>query len=234
MQVYPIFLNDLGGRRCVVIGSGLEAERKIQGLLACQAAVSLVGADPEFDVSKYDVEWHRRDYQEGDLCGAFLAIVTYVDPVRTRPIWEEAQRERVLINAMDDVPHCTFVAGSILQRGKLTVAISTSGAAPALAVRLRQRLEAELGPEYAIFLEWMARLRAPMSAHFPSFERRRERWYALIDAGIPELLAADDYDLAISRVAELVGSGVADILMDASIPGPGTDVSDKTPMGRHP
>src|SRR5690606_39799647 len=115
--------------------------------------------------------------------------------------WEEAQRERVLINAMDDVPHCTFVAGSILQRGKLTVAISTSGAAPALAVRLRQRLEAELGPEYDIFLEWMARLSAPMSAHFPSFERRRERWYALSDAAMPEPVAAGACALAVRRVA---------------------------------
>lgn len=214
MQVYPIFLNDLRGRRCVVIGNGHDAERKVEGLLACGATVILISSNPQFDASRNDIEWHDRAYRQGDLRGAFLAIVTEVDPESTGPIWDEAQRENVLINAMDDVQHCSFVAGSTIQRGKLTIAISTSGAAPALAVRLRQRLEAQFGPEYEMFLDWMAHLRTPMVEAFPSFEERREKWYALIDAGILELLSEGAYSNALERIEEIAGPQVAGTLRD--------------------
>ena len=209
MHVYPIFLNDLTGRRCVVYGGGPEAERKIRDLLACDASVLFISPEPGFDVSAYDVEWIARDYREGDLHDAFLAIVTETNPEKTHPIWKEAQRENVLINAMDDVPHCTFVAGSVVRRGQLTISISTAGAAPALSVRLRQRFEREFGHEYETFLEWMAALRPPMARFYPDFETRRRIWYTLIDSDVLELLASDRQEQAHERVREIAGDDVA-------------------------
>lgn len=210
MHVYPIFLNDLHDRRCVVFGGGHEAERKVRELLACDATVVLISASPGFDVSTYDVEWIAREYETGDLHNAFLAIVSETNPEKTRPIWAEAQRENVLINAMDDVPHCSFVAGSVVRRGKLTLSISTAGAAPALSVRLRQQFERQFGPEFETFLDWMAALRAPMATTFPDFDARRTKWYEVIDSDILELLASDRHEEAFQCLTDIVGKPVAE------------------------
>lgn len=213
MNVYPILLNNLRGRRCVVIGGGHEARRKTEELVDCEADVVVITPDaaPWLDAlhAAGAVRWTARPYQRGDLRDAFLAIVTETNPAATAPIWEEAQEEKVLLNAMDDVPHCTFVAGSVVRRGPLVITISTSGCAPALSVRLRQQLEAEFGPAYGVFLTWMRALRTPMAAHFPDFEERRARWYALVDSDVLALLRQEAYDTARLRVAEIAGAPVA-------------------------
>lgn len=213
MNVYPIFLNSLQGRRCVVFGGGHEGERKILELLAHEADVVLISPEAsdalEALAAADRLTWHPRAYRPGDLAGAFLTIVSETNPEATAPIWEEAQAENVLINAMDDVPHCTFVAGSVVRRGPLVLAISTSGCAPALSVRLRQRFEQEFGPAYARFLHWMRALRPPMAAHVPDFDTRRARWYALVDSDILDLLAEGRVEDAYQRLVEIVGPVVA-------------------------
>ncbi len=213
MNVYPIFLNDLAGRRCVVIGGNNEAERKTKGLLECRADVEVVSPSVTDELAalaaRGAITWIRRDYERGDVRGAFLVIVSETNPRRTRPIFEEAQRENVLINAMDDVPHCTFVAGSVLRRGHLTVAISTSGAAPALSVRVREEFEDRFGPEYETFLDWMAALREPMARHFPEFDARRKLWYELVDSDILAHLAEGRPESAWRRLVSVVGLDVA-------------------------
>ncbi len=105
---------------------------------------------------------------------------------------------------MDDVSYCNFIAGSVVRQGPLTMAISTSGCAPALSVRLRQRFQDEFGPEYGVFLEWLRELREPMAARYPDFQERRRRWYALIDSDILDLFRAGRPDLARQRMAEIV------------------------------
>lgn len=213
MKVYPIFLNNLADQRCVVIGGGPEAERKVEGLLDCDASVTVIHPDLSDRLHQWAdagrIVWIPRQYRPGDLRDAFLVIVSELDPEATESIWREAQAEKVLINAMDDVSHCTFVAGSVVRRGPLVIAISTSGCAPALSVRLRQRLEQTLDPEYASFLELMGSLRAPMAARFPDFEERRRRWYALVDSDILDLLKANDLDAVHQRIEEIVGKDVS-------------------------
>lgn len=216
MKVFPIFLNDLGGRRCVVFGGGHEAERKAGDLLDCGAAVTLISPTCTDALREWAEEgrlaWHRRGYHPGDLKGAFLAIATETNPTATEPIWREAEAERVLLNALDDVPHCSFVAGSVVRRGPLVLSISTSGSAPALSVRLRQEFEGRFGDEYATFLEWMGALRGPMAERFPDFEERRARWYALVDSDVLDLLRAGDHEAAHRRVEALVGEPAAALL----------------------
>ena len=213
MNVYPIFLNNLHEQRAVVIGGDHEAERKAKGLLDCDAAVTVISPTLTEPLQAWAdegrIDWRARTYRDGDLEGAFLVIVSETNPEATRPIWEEAQARNVLINAMDDVPHCTFVAGSVVQRGPLTIAISTSGCAPALSVRMRQWLEEKLGDEYADFLELMRDLREPMAEHYPAFEERRDRWYRLVDEGVLDLLRAGDREAAHRRIDEIVGFDAA-------------------------
>lgn len=213
MKPYPIFLNNLDAQRSVVIGGDHEAERKVGDLLTCDANVTVIS--PELTGALRDwaedgtVDWIARDYEPGDLEGAFLVIVSETNPEKTVPIWEEAQARNVLINAMDDVPHCTFVAGSVIRRGPLVISISTSGAAPALSVRLRQQMEGEFGPEYAEFLEIMQALRDPMAEHYPDFETRRGHWYAIVDSDVLDLLREGRREDALDRIESIVGPNVA-------------------------
>jgi precorrin-2 dehydrogenase / sirohydrochlorin ferrochelatase len=212
MKVYPIFLNDLCRRRCVVIGGGHEAEQKVAGLLACDAQVTLIAGTVTESLATWESEnrFNRlaRDYQPGDLKGAFLVISEKGSPERNAQVWQEATAEGALVNVMDDVQSCNFVAGSVVRQGPLAVAISTSGAAPTLAVRLRERLQAELGPEYKEFLDLMAALREPMMIRYPTFGKRRHLWYQLVDSDILSRLRDGRHDLAYERAAAIVGQDV--------------------------
>ncbi|MFQ5694305.1 MAG: bifunctional precorrin-2 dehydrogenase/sirohydrochlorin ferrochelatase [Nitrospinota bacterium] len=209
MKVYPVFLVGLEKKRCVVVGGGAEAERKVEGLLDCDAAVTVIGAEITARLREWadagSIAWVPRTYERGDLRGAFLVIVAGGDARTHALIREEAEAERALVNVMDDPARCDFVAGSVVRRGPLRIAVSTSGCAPALAVRLRERLEREFGPEFAKFLGWMEALRGPMAARHPDFETRRGLWYELVDSDVIDFLREGQEERARERVAEIVG-----------------------------
>jgi precorrin-2 dehydrogenase / sirohydrochlorin ferrochelatase len=216
MYVYPIFLNNLIGRKCVVVGGNHEAERKAGELLDAQADVVLIADEVTAQIAKWDEEgklrWEKRAYRNGDLKQAFLAIVAVTNPVATAPIWEEAQAEKALINAMDDVQHCTFVAGSIVRRGPLVIAVSTSGCAPALSVRIRQRLESMFDEAYGRFVHLMGRMREPMAVRYPDFSERKQKWYEVVDSDALPLFQAGLAEQAHSRIASIVGTDVVEVL----------------------
>lgn len=209
MKAYPIFLIGLNDRRCIVVGGGKEAERKVAGLLDCDAAVTVISVEITPQMSSWAdagrIAWIERGYQRGDLEGAYLVIAERRDAETNARIWAEAEAENALVNVMDDVPHCNFIAGSVVRQGSLTVSISTAGAAPVLAVRLRQRLERELGAEYATFLDLMQALREPMARRYPDFEERRVLWYELVDSDILDLLRSGERKLVHERIAAIVG-----------------------------
>lgn len=222
MKVYPIFLNNLAGRRCVVIGCGHEGEHKVAGLLECDADVTLISeeATPSLETlaSEGKITWYARAYNPGDLKGAFLVIVAVTNPATTAPIWEEAQAEGILINALDDVPHCTFVQGSVVRRGPLLIAISTSGCAPALSVRIRQRLESMFTTAHGTFVELLGRLRPAMVSEYPNFAERKQRWYELVDSDVLALIEQGDLEAAQERVQAIAGNRVAQDFGEKPIP----------------
>jgi siroheme synthase-like protein len=167
---FPIVL-DVAGRRCLVIGAGREADDKA-------AALQNGGALVE----------RCERYTPGMLGGYFLAVAADPDRSRNAEIFAEAERAGVLVNCLDDPSHCRFIFPSILRQGELSVAISTGGACPALAVRLKERLQRELGPEYAQLLEMARAARAELAQKVPDFAARRRRWYALADSQALDLL----------------------------------------------
>src|SRR5436190_19296165 len=131
---YPIFLN-LAERRCVVIGGGSVAEGKVLSLLESEAYVTVISPELTAELKKLATEEKilhlERDYQPGDVRGAFLAISATDDRAVNAQVWQEAEEAGILFNAVDDAAHCNFIAGSIVRQGALTIAISTSGSAPA-------------------------------------------------------------------------------------------------------
>src|SRR5574341_652322 len=141
-QFYPAFL-DLRGRRVVVVGGGAIAEQKVLALVAAGARVLVVSPTVTTRlrdlVHQGDVQLCLRCYRPGDLAGAFLAIAATDDGAANRDVWTQAERRGIPLNAVDDLPHCSFIAPSVHRRGAVTIAVSTAGTSPALAVRLRER-----------------------------------------------------------------------------------------------
>jgi len=205
---YPIYVQ-LQGQPCLVIGGGKIAEGKVEGLLDAQAEVTVIS--PELSVKLQElvkqnrVLYHARTYQPGDLTGAFLVICATDQAEINHQVWQEATANRQLVNVVDDTPRCNFIAPSILRKGNLTIAISTSGKAPALAVRLKERLQRELGPEYERFLELAGELREPLARNVPDFETRKVLWYKLVDSEILAVLARGDEVAAREIISSVVG-----------------------------
>lgn len=148
---YPAYLN-ITGRRAVVIGGGEVAERKTAQLLASRAEVTLVSpnATPGLErlASEGRVRWIRRAYAPGDLAGAWLAVAATDDPAVQRSVHAEAESEKTLLNMVDVVDLCGFIAPSIVQRGPVTVAVSTGGASPALARKVRELMDGTQNPSH--------------------------------------------------------------------------------------
>ncbi len=205
---YPIYVQ-LREQPCVVIGGGKIAEGKVDGLLAAKAKVTIIAPDltPHLHqlAEEKTITYLARTYQAGDLRGAFLIICATDQPEINHQVWQEANANHQLVNVVDDTPRCNFIAPSILRKGDLTIAISTSGKAPALAVRLKERFQREIGPEYARFLELAGGLREPLAQHVPDFETRKALWYELVDSEILDALARGDEALAREIISQVVG-----------------------------
>jgi siroheme synthase-like protein len=205
---YPIYVN-LRGQLCVVVGGGKIAEGKVEGLLTVGAKVKIIS--PELTshlhelVEQNQITYIARTYQPGDLTGAFMVICATDQVEINHKVWQEASANRQLVNVVDDTPRCNFIAPAILRKGDLTLAISTAGKAPALAVRLKERFQEQLGAEYERFLELSGQLREPLARHVPDFETRRALWYELVDSDALNLLAQGDEPAALETISQIVG-----------------------------
>ena len=208
MCYYPLFL-DLNDRPCVVIGGGRIAADKTHALLEARARVTVIAQDLIGSLADLAavgrIKHAARLYQAGDLAGSVLAISATDDSAVNRLVWEEGRRSGVLVNVVDDVPLCDFIAPSVIRQGDLTVAISTSGKAPALAVRIRESLEEKFGREYARFLELAGAIRQSLAEKNPDFNTRRTLWYRLVDSDILDLLRAGDEDAAFQKIEDIMG-----------------------------
>ena len=164
-EFFPMFLR-IRGKRCVVVGGGRVALRKVRVLLEHGASIELISPDPcpELDglAESGEVKMRRRSYQEGDLQGAFLAIAASDNSALNQQVIKEAQGRAVLVNAVDDAENSDFIVPSSVHRGDMTIAVSTAGRSPALARKIRTRLEKEFGAEYASLVRLVAEVRAEL------------------------------------------------------------------------
>jgi precorrin-2 dehydrogenase/sirohydrochlorin ferrochelatase len=147
------------------------------------------------------IRWEERDFMPADLIGCFLVISDLADNTE---IFRLAEEQGILCNSVDDPEHCRFSFGSILRRGELTMAISTNGWAPALAVRLKERLQREIGPEYGDFLELLKEARPQIMARVGDFGLRRELWYRIVDSDVLAMLGRGEKAAAARLVKEMI------------------------------
>lgn len=177
MDLFPIFLK-LTGRSCMVIGAGNLAESKIESLRAAHAAVTVIAPDARESIqdlaSAGEITWHQREFRPGDIApGTFLVVTATNIGAVNRAVYLEAVSQNILCNAVDDPPFCDFYFPSIVRRGDLQIAISTAGASPALAQRLRKEINAQLPLDTGDWLTDLGNLRREVTQMEPLNEERK-------------------------------------------------------------
>ena len=177
---YPISL-EVAGRHCVVFGSGVMARARAAALLDAGAVVTVIA----------------RPYEDGDLDGAFLAVAATGDAAQTARIFAAADRDGVLLNAVDDPADCHFAVPAVLRRDDLVVTVSTGGRAPGYAGRLRDELARAVGPEHGALVDLIGTVRAELRAERAAtpggaadFDRWARRWRAALDHDLIGLVRA--------------------------------------------
>jgi precorrin-2 dehydrogenase/sirohydrochlorin ferrochelatase len=183
----------LDDRRCVVVGGGGVAARKVASLLECGARVVVISpelcAALEERVAAGEIEVARRPFEPEDVKGAVLAIASTDDTGVNEAVVAAAHRYGALVNVVDVPELCDFYVPASLRRGDLEITVSTSAACPALSKRLRIGLETQFGPEYAPFLRLLARLRRELKMRLPNQKDRAKAEEALLDTPALALLA---------------------------------------------
>src|ERR1700720_1285445 len=170
MSLFPIFVK-LEGRLIVVVGGGNIAEVKIPGVLAAGARMRLIAPSITPQIAEWvrfgKIDWLPKEFEAADLQGAFLVVAATSAPGVNEAVFHAAETRGILCNAVDDIEHSHFYYGAVVQRGDLQIAISTNGKSPAVALRLRQEFEAEFGPEYEVWLQWLGAARETLRAGGP-------------------------------------------------------------------
>lgn len=191
MSYYPICL-ELKGRRCLVIGGGGIAEHKVNSLLACEALVTVIS--PEVTpglkdlIDQKKVAYRPKKYEEEDLDRAFLVIAATNRPEVNAQVYRDASRRNILVNVVDCPKYCNFIVPALIKRGDLLLSISTSGKSPALAKKIREKLEREFGEEYETFLKIIGELREKIYQRVKDPYLRRTLINQILDSDLLDLL----------------------------------------------
>lgn len=202
MTEFPIFLR-LKGRLCVVVGGGAVGRRKALALSRAGARVRLISPHPP-GPGWPPVEYRQRPYQAGDLTGAFLAFAATDDPQVNAAVASEGERGGIPVNVADNPARGDFFLPALLQRGDLAVAVSTGGRSPALAAVVRDRIAAQLGPEWATVVEIAAALRRKKLTGSPKAEYNHAILRKLLAADLAPLLSDGDF-AEVDRLLTAVG-----------------------------
>jgi precorrin-2 dehydrogenase/sirohydrochlorin ferrochelatase len=179
-------------RTCLVIGAGPVGLEKIEGLLAADAHVVVVAPEAEPAVAELAREgsliWHRRPYEEADLEGALLVFAATSDTELNVRVFRQAERRAMLVNVVDVPPLCNFIMPAIVRNGAVSIAISTSGASPALAKRLKREIAEQFGEPYAVLAELLNDIRGWAKESFATYQERKVFFEELVN-GDPDPIA---------------------------------------------
>jgi len=182
ISYYPVFL-DLNGRRCVVIGGGNVALRKVKALLDSGALVEVISPRLCYGLKQLEndkkINVIGRKFQPGDLTGAFIAIAATANLQTNAAVAAEGLEKSVMVNVVDDPARCDFILPSYCRRGGIILAVSTSGMSPALARKIMSRLEKEFGPEYGTLAAITQKVRARLKRE--KIKINSSRWQQALD-----------------------------------------------------
>lgn len=208
MRYYPIFI-DMAGRRCLVIGGGAVAERKVEALLNAGAKVTVISPSLTCLLRSWGkegrIKYVSREYRAGELSGYEMAFVATDDQEVNSVVAQEGKERGVWVNASDDLPHCDFILPSVLRRGDLVVAVATGGASPALSRAIREELESYFAADYADLVQVVAEVRQELKER--SGKASAEAWREALGNGFRRLVAEGRRGEAKAYLMDLLGQG---------------------------
>ena len=200
----------LTGRRCVVVGGGEIGLEKVEGLLACDGRVVVIApelrnAELQRLADEGSIEWIERDYEPGDLEATFIAIAATDDTDANIRVYDDAERRAMLVNVVDVPPLCNFILPAIVRNGALAIAISTAGASPALAKRMKRQIAEEYGEPYARLAVMLNDVRGWAKGTLPTYQDRK--------AFFEEIVNGDPDPIALLRAGD--EAGVLEVIAEA-------------------
>jgi siroheme synthase-like protein len=183
----------LTGRRCLVVGGGEIGLEKVEGLLACDGTVTVIAPEVEPALEEYaregSIVWEERPYGgPGDLEGVFMVIAATNDTDVNIAVYDDAERRAMLVNVVDVPPLCNFILPAIVRTGPLAIAISTAGASPALAKRMKREIEGQFGEPYARLAVMLNEVRGWAKGTLPTYQDRKEFFEGIV-GGNPDPVA---------------------------------------------
>ena len=210
MRYYPVNL-DILNRKCLVVGGGGVGTRKVITLLDCGAIVTVVSPDISEKLLKLagngSITWEKRSYLTSDLDGIFLVIGATNNEELNRQISADAEKINLLCNIADRPDVCNFILPSIVNRGDLVIAISTSGKSPAFAKTLRKELEKQFGVEYAEFLRLMGAIRKKLLSEKHEPEAHKHLFEQFIKSNLVGMIKSNKKEEINSLLFEILGKG---------------------------
>ncbi len=193
----------LKGRRCLVVGGGAVGLEKVEGLLACDADVTLVAPEAQPALVELALEgsivWERREYQPSDLESCLIAIAATADTDVNIRVFNDAERRAMLVNVVDVPPLCNFILPAIVRTGPLAVAISTAGASPALAKRMKREIGEQFGEPYAVLAVLLNDARGWAKATLATYQDRKEFFESIVNGEPDPVALLRDGDTAAVR-----------------------------------
>ena len=209
---YPILV-DLQGKKALVVGGGKVAQRKIETLLGCGAFVQLVARELTAELEELrswrQIEFLGGEFSEAYLEGAFLVFAATDDALLNRRVSRAAQQRGLLVNAVDQPADCNFIVPSVLTRGDLLIAVSTSGKSPAFARKVRVELERHFGEEYGLFLSLMGNLRKEILCLGLSQEENKRAFEELVYSDLLPAIREKNWDLASQIIQKVLGRPIS-------------------------
>lgn len=211
MSYYPILL-ELEGKRALVVGGGKVAQRKVETLLEFGASIYIVSKELTSKLKKLlengTIRLVGEEFREKHLDDVFLVTVATDDRQLNHKIGKSARERGLLVNTVDQPADCNFIVPSIVRRGDLLIAISTSGKSPALAKQIREQLEGQFGGEYEAFLILMGWLRNEVLARGLSHEENRQIFHEIVESDLLEAISEDDWEKAGSTLSRILPSNI--------------------------
>ncbi len=212
--MYPVFF-DIRAKRCLVVGGGMVAERKVRGLLREGADVVIVSPEVTAGIGRLAEQgeccWLEKKYGAGDLDGAFLVFAATGSAAVQEQVAADAETLGLPVNVADQPERCTFHVPAVLRRGDLTLAVSTAGKSPALAAMVRQRLADQYGDEYGQLLSLMGRLRPLVIKTAATSEERKALFQKILQGDMVYWIRSNQWGKVQKRLRMILGPQVDDI-----------------------
>jgi len=216
MSFYPICL-DLEARTCVVVGGGRVAERKVLGLLSCNAKVSVISPvlteELQLQHASGNIEWIDREYRQGDLAQAFLVIAATDDEETQKQVYVEADTNNLLLNVADVPQRCNFILPATARQGDLAISVSTAGKSPALARKIRMELEKRYGPEYRVLVDILGAVRPQVLAFGMEQLENEDLFKQLLHDDMEEWIKNKNWDSIEKHLRAVLGDRAGDDLL---------------------